>query len=152
MKFLVLVYCFALAAALSAQEVQRFTFNLGDSFAQPVGNKGRHLAGWNTQGGAGVDFPPWLGLILQAVGINPATLKNPGLRGGNVPVLSTAFDPFAGPFLPVVGGKPRVNLGGRIARGAKWYGRFYAELRYDSILVTSSHHADNLQVSFGFRW
>lgn len=71
MKYMVPVYSFALAAVLSAQEVQRFTFNLGDSFAQPVANTGRHLAGWNTQGGAGVDSPQWLGLILQAVGINP---------------------------------------------------------------------------------
>ena len=89
--------------------------------------------------------------MIQAVGINPVTLKNLGFPGGNVPVYS-AFDPFFGQFLRGVAGKRRVNLGARIAPGTKWYGRFYAEARYDPISVTSSRHADYVQASFGFRW
>src|SRR5258708_9843817 len=152
-EYLVLVCCFALATVLSAQEEQRSTFNFGGSLGQPVGNTSRHLGeGWNTQSGAGVDFPPWLGLILQAAGIDSATLKKLGFPGGKAPVFFSALDPFIGPFLPVVVGKPRMDLGPRIVPGTTCYGRFYAEACFDPILVTSSHHSDNLQVSFGFRW
>src|SRR5258707_1216789 len=99
------------AAALSAQEVQSFTFSRGDSFAQRVSKPGGHLEeGWNTQGGAGVGLSRWLGVTLQAAGVSPATLKNLGFLGGDVPVSFAAFDPFFQPFSPVVVGKNRMNL------------------------------------------
>jgi hypothetical protein len=153
MKYLVLAYFFALSAALSAQDGEWVPFSSWDSLAQSVGKAGGLLdEGWKTPGGVGVYSPPWLGLMLQAAGVNSTTLKNLGFLGGNVPVFSAAFDPFLGPFLPVVAGKPRVNLGPRIAPGTKWSGKFYAEACYDPILVTSSRHSDYVQVSFGFRW
>lgn len=149
MKYLFLVCCLAFAAALSAQVVQP----RGDSFAQRVSKTGGHLEeGWNIHGGAGADFSRCLGLMLQAVGISPATLKNLGFPGGDVPVSFAAFDPFFGPFSAVVAGKNRMNVGARIVPGTKWYGRFYAKATYDSILVTTSHHIEYVQASLGFRW
>src|SRR3984893_10738578 len=85
--------------ALSAQEVSRFTFDLGGGFTQPVGNTGRHLdTGWNIQGGAGYNFSPYVGAKLQLdynwMGINSTTLNNIGIPGGNVNVFSATVDPI----------------------------------------------------------
>jgi hypothetical protein len=65
MKSIALTSCVGLllAGAVSAQEVSRFTFDLGAGFTQPVGNTGRHLdTGWNIQGGAGYNFSPYVGV------------------------------------------------------------------------------------------
>src|SRR4051794_40167464 len=101
MKSLALKSCLGLAivSALSAQEVPRFTFDLGGGFTQPVGNTGRHLdTGWNIQGGAGYNFSSHVGVMLQLdynwMGINSSTLNNIGFPGGNVNVFSATIDPI----------------------------------------------------------
>src|SRR5436853_5377041 len=101
MKCSFLFTCFSVVAvgALSAQEFQRFTFNIGGGFTNPVGNTGRHLdEGWNVQAGAGVNFSQWVGLTVQAgfnsFGINSATLNNVGFPGGDVRVFSATLDPI----------------------------------------------------------
>ena len=101
MKSIALPSCFGLllVGALSAQETPRFTFDLGAGFTQPVGNTGRHLdTGWNIQGGAGYNFSPYVGTMLQLdynwMGINSTTLNNIGFPGGNVHVFSATIDPI----------------------------------------------------------
>jgi hypothetical protein len=67
-KHLGLVFCAAvlLAGTLSAQEVQRFSFNVGGGFTEPVGNTGRHLdTGWNVNTGAGYNFSSYVGAMVQ---------------------------------------------------------------------------------------
>jgi hypothetical protein len=98
---------FALAAGfgvlsvsvLSAQEVSRFSFDLGAGFTQPVGNTGRYLdRGWNIQGGVGFNFSSYVGAMLQLdfndLGINSGTLQNLGFPGGDVHVFSATVDPI----------------------------------------------------------
>jgi hypothetical protein len=84
---------------LSAQEVPPFTFNVGAGFTQPVGNTGRHLDnGWNFDAGAGFNFHPRVGLMVQfnfnQLGINSGTLGNLGVPGGDVRKWSATLDPI----------------------------------------------------------
>jgi hypothetical protein len=101
MKRLILSSCLGLLAGgvLGAQEVPRFTFDLGAGFTQPVGNTGRHLdEGWNVKGGVGYNFSPYFGTMLQldynSFGINSATLNNIGVPGGDLHVFSATIDPI----------------------------------------------------------
>ena len=93
--------CFALlfASAAFAQEVQRFSFDIGGGFTQPVGNTGRHLdEGWNVRGGAGVNFSQYVGAIVQVdynrFGINTASLSRAGFPDGDVNVFSATLNPI----------------------------------------------------------
>ena len=53
-------------ASIKAQEVSRFTFDLGGGFTQPVSATSRRLdTGWNVGAGAGVHVSPYLGLKVQ---------------------------------------------------------------------------------------
>ena len=84
--------------ALSAQEMSRFTFNAGGGFTTPVGGTGRRLdTGWNLQGGAGINFIPHLGAMLQfdynSMGINSTTLNSFDVPGGNVKLWSLTVNP-----------------------------------------------------------
>src|SRR5579859_3967400 len=90
---------FLFAATLGAQELSRFSFDLGGGFTQPVGNTGRHLdEGWNIRSGAGFNFSQYVGLMIQAdynrLGINGATLRSAGFPDGNVSVFSATLDPI----------------------------------------------------------
>jgi hypothetical protein len=90
-----------LAGALCAQngEMSRFSFNAGAGFTTPVGGTSRRLdTGWNLQGGAGVNFIPHVGAMLQFnyndMGINRATLDNlGGIPGGSVRIWSLTLNP-----------------------------------------------------------
>ena len=100
-KCLVLTFCTGVigTVCLSAQETQRFTFDLAGGFTEPVGGAGNHLdPGWNIQGGAGYNFSPYIGALLQldynSMGINSATLNNLGFPGGDVHVFSATIDPI----------------------------------------------------------
>jgi hypothetical protein len=88
-----------LASTLSAQEVSHFTFDIGAGFTQPVGNTGRHLdTGWNIQGGAGYNFSPYVGAMIDVgynrFGINGATLNRIGFPDGNVNIFQATLDPI----------------------------------------------------------
>ncbi len=101
MKHLALGSCVGLilVGCLGAQEVPRFTFKVGGGFTQPVGNTERHLdKGWNVQGGAGVNFSPYVGVMLEgdynSFGVNSATLNNLGFPGGDLRIFSATVDPI----------------------------------------------------------
>src|SRR5438105_10497974 len=84
---------------LNAQEVPRFTYNVGAGFTSPVGNTSRHLdTGWNIDTGAGINLHPRLGVMLQfnfnSLGINSDTLSNIGFPGGTVRMWSVTLDPI----------------------------------------------------------
>jgi hypothetical protein len=84
--------------SVTAQELQRFSFDIGGGFSQPVGNTGRKLdEGWNVGGGFGVKFNPYLGAMIDvgynSFGINSATLSRIGVPGGGVHIFSATLDP-----------------------------------------------------------
>jgi len=88
-----------LMGTLSAQEVSRFSFDLGGGFTQPVGNTGRYLNdGWNLQGGVGYNFSSHLGTMLQldynSMGMNGSALGTSGFPGGDIHVFSATVDPI----------------------------------------------------------
>jgi hypothetical protein len=79
-RFTIAYFGFLFAATMGAQEVSRFTFDVGGGFTQPVGNTGRHLdEGWNVRGGAGFNFSQYVGVMIQ---------------DGNVSVFSATLDPI----------------------------------------------------------
>ncbi len=99
MKSLAIMCAGVLGACLvNAQEFQRFTFDAGAGFTQPVGNTGRHLdVGWNAGAGAGMNFNQYFGVMVQAnytdMGINSGILSNVGVPGGDVSIWSFTLDP-----------------------------------------------------------
>ncbi len=88
-----------LMGALNAQEVSRFSFDLGAGFTQPVGNTGRYLNdGWNLQGGVGYNFSSYLGVMghldYNSLGMSGAALGTSGFPGGDIHVFSATIDPI----------------------------------------------------------
>ncbi len=86
------------ACLMSAQEVQRFTFDAGAGFTQPAGNTGRALdTGWNAGVGGGINFNSHLGAMVQfqynRMDINNSTLNLIGVPGGDVQFWSVTLDP-----------------------------------------------------------
>jgi hypothetical protein len=75
-------------------------------------------------------------------------------------VTGTGFDPFFG-FYPVAVGtnvvvssysvnKPGWDIGGGVAFGSKWHGKFFAEARYNRIYI-GNYYTEYIPVTFGFR-
>ncbi len=94
-------FCLLMVGSLEAQnsELQRFSFDIGGGFTQPVGNTGRHLdEGWNVQGGFGYNFSQYFGVMADlgynSFGINGATLSNVGFPDGDIHVFSATLDPI----------------------------------------------------------
>jgi hypothetical protein len=88
-----------LAGGLRAQEFSHFAFGVGAGFTTPVGDTGtRTDLGWNVRGGVGVNFSPYVGLMVNAgydnLGINSSTLANIGVPGGRMSVFSATLDPI----------------------------------------------------------
>jgi len=80
------------------QETQRFSFDLGGGFTEPVGTTGHFLdSGWNIQGGGGFNFSSYVGAMIDlnynSMGINSTTLGSLGFPGGGVHVFSATLDP-----------------------------------------------------------
>jgi hypothetical protein len=101
MKKLAIASCFATLAlgSLNAQEFSRFAFNVGAGFTQGLSDTGRRLdTGWNVRAGAGYNFSPHVGLMLNAgydnMGINPTTLASFGAPGGRMSVFSATLGPI----------------------------------------------------------
>jgi outer membrane protein with beta-barrel domain len=101
MKRFALMAGLGLGAALltNAQEVSHFAFSLGAGFTEPVGHTGRLLdTGWNLQAGAGANFNPYVGVLIDlgysSFGINSTTLNNLGYPDGGLKVFSATLDPI----------------------------------------------------------
>jgi hypothetical protein len=47
--------------------------------------------------------------------------------------------------------KPGVDIGMGFAFGSKWHGKFFAEAKYNRIIM-GQYHTDYVPVTFGFRW
>ncbi len=116
--------CFGLLLvnSLTAQEVQRFSFDVGAGFTNPAGPTGRELdSGWNIRGGAGFNFSSYLGAMVQldynAFGINGTTLNNLGFPGGDLHVFSATLN-------PIVHLNPRGRLNPYIIGGGGIYHRY----------------------------
>jgi Outer membrane protein beta-barrel domain len=99
-KYLAFTFCLGFGALCleAQQETQRFSFDLGGGFTEPVGNTGRYLdPGWNVQGGGGVNLSSYFGVMIDlnynSMGINNTTLSNFGFPGGGVHVFSATLDP-----------------------------------------------------------
>jgi opacity protein-like surface antigen len=91
--------CLFAAALVNAQEVPKFTFNIGAGFTRPAGNTGQHLdTGWNVQGGVGYNFSPYVGanvdVAFNDLGITSSDLNRIGVPGGNVRIFSATLDPI----------------------------------------------------------
>jgi len=96
---LTLVSGFLACSYLGAQEVPRFTGDIGGGFTQPVGNTGRNLnEGWNVQGGFGVNFSAYVGaqidLGYDRMNLNSFALNSVGTPGGDVQIFSATLDPI----------------------------------------------------------
>lgn len=88
-----------MAAGMNAQEFSHFAFNVGAGFTQGLGSTGtRTDLGWNVRAGAGVNFNPYVGVMVNAaydnMGINSSTLASFGAPGGRMSVLSFTLDPI----------------------------------------------------------
>jgi hypothetical protein len=88
-----------MVSALSAQEFSRFAFNVGGGFTHGLGDTGRVTdVGWNARAGAGINFSPHVGLMLNLgydnLGINQTALSTFGAPGGRMSVLSATVGPI----------------------------------------------------------
>ena len=102
MKRFALAPCIGLlilaSASLQAQEVQRYTFDVGAGFTNGLGTTGNNLdTGWNVGGGAGVNINNYLGVKLNlgynSFGLSNSAITNLGVPGGAVKIFSARIDP-----------------------------------------------------------
>ncbi len=135
MKRFALTSCLGLLAvgSLVAQEASKFGFSIGAGFTTPVGNTGRHLdTGWNVRGGAGYNFSPYLGTMIDlgydSFGINSATLNNIGVPGGGLHVFSATLN-------PIVHLNPKGHVDIYVTGGGGLYHR-YQEFTQPNVAVT----------------
>jgi hypothetical protein len=91
MKRLAFVSCIGLLAFVSAnaQELSRYSVDLGMGFSTPAGTQEHYLDyGWNIRGGAGGNFSPYVGVMLNLgyddMGISGAALNNISASGGDI--------------------------------------------------------------------
>jgi len=87
-------------ASASAQEFSRYTFDIGGGFTMPVGGTSDNRdQGWNVRGGAGFNFTPNFGAMLNvgydSLGIGSASLSSAGATNGDVNVFHATIDPVA---------------------------------------------------------
>jgi len=101
MKQIAIASCLSIlmVGAAGAQEFNHFAFNVGAGFTQGVKDTGtRTDLGWNVRAGAGVNFNPYVGVMVNAaydnMGINSSTLSTFGAPGGRMSVLSFTLDPI----------------------------------------------------------
>ncbi len=86
------------SATLQAQEVSRFSFDVGGGFTSPLDTIGNNTDyGWGLKAGAGVNFNSHLSLMANvgydSLGIASSSLTTAGVTGGNVNIFSARLDP-----------------------------------------------------------
>jgi hypothetical protein len=108
-----------IVVTLHAQETPRFAMDIGAGFTTPIGNTGTNLdTGWNVRGGAGLNFSPYFGALINlgynSMGITSTELTNLGYGGGNINVFSATLD-------PVVHLMPKSHVDVYITGGGGWF-------------------------------
>jgi hypothetical protein len=106
-------------STLSAQETPAFAVDIGAGFTTGVGHTGDFTdTGWNVRGGAGYNFSPYFGVLIDAgynsLGVNSTELTSLGYGGGNVNIFSATLD-------PVVHLMPHSHVGVYVTGGAGWF-------------------------------
>jgi hypothetical protein len=87
------------AVAGFAQEVPRYSFAVSGGYTVPAGSASSYLdGGYNIGGGAGVNFTPYLGAMLDfsfdSMGISSNVLSSLGDTAGDVKTYSLTLDPI----------------------------------------------------------
>jgi len=117
----VLGLCALLAAPAGAQNMNRFTFNIGGGFTQPVRNTdGRTDTGFNITAGAGVNLTPHLGIIGE-FGFNNLDLSRTALLAAGVPQGSTRI--YSLTANPILRFNPRGRFDAYLTGGGGFYRR-----------------------------
>ena len=100
MKRFAFVSCMGILAFASAnaQEFSRYTFDIGGGFTMPAGSTSNDRdPGWNIRAGAGYNFSPHFGAVLNlgydSLGISSTSLIPNGATGGDVNVFHATIDP-----------------------------------------------------------
>ena len=100
MKRLAWTFCIGILgiACANAQEFNRYSFDIGAGFTTPAGNTSNFLnLGWNVRGGAGINFSPHIGAMINVgfedEGIGGYTLGAVGATGGSVRIFHATLDP-----------------------------------------------------------
>src|SRR5689334_19902422 len=93
------VAAFLLGGACFAQNTSKFAFSVGGGFTEPVSHSdGRFDTGFNIGAGAGYNFHPNLGVMLDFgfnhVGVSSSTLSAVGVPDGSGRVYSLTLDPI----------------------------------------------------------
>jgi opacity protein-like surface antigen len=117
------LFLFALlfAAPAAAQNFNRFTFNIGGGFTQPVRNsEGRVDKGFNVAAGAGVNLTPHLGIIGE-FGFNNLDLTRTALLAAGVPAGSTRI--YSVTANPILRFNPRGRFDAYLTGGGGFYRR-----------------------------
>ncbi|HTM48636.1 MAG TPA: outer membrane beta-barrel protein [Bryobacteraceae bacterium] len=112
---------FALLTALpSVAQNNKFTFNIGGGFTEPVRNFGRFDTGFNITAGAGVNFVPNFGLIAE-FGFNHLDLTRRALSIAGVPDGSTRI--YSVTLNPIIHLNPRGRFDAYFVGGGGYYRR-----------------------------
>jgi len=112
---------FALLTALpSMAQNNKFTFNIGGGFTEPVRNYGRFDTGFNITAGAGVNLTPNFGLIGE-FGFNNLGLTRQALSLAGVPDGSTRI--YSLTLNPIVHLNPRGRFDAYVVGGGGYYRR-----------------------------
>jgi hypothetical protein len=82
-------------------------------------------------------------------------LDSNGPISGAIPASNPFFGYYPGPNNAALASssinKPGVDIGMGFAFGSKWHGKFFAEAKYNRIIM-GQFHTDYVPVTFGFRW
>ena len=112
---------FLLALPCVAQNTNKFTFNVGGGFTEPVRHTdGRLNTGFNITAGAGVNLAPQLGVIGE-FGYNQLDLSGAALRLAGVPAGSTRI--YSVTLNPIVRFHPRGRFDAYVVGGGGYYRR-----------------------------
>jgi opacity protein-like surface antigen len=122
-KVYITAFCAAgllLARPSFAQGANKFTFNLGAGFTEPVRNFGRLDTGFNINAGAGVNLDPHLGVIAEFgfnhMGLTQRALDLAGVPDGSARIYSVTLN-------PVIRLNPRGRFDAYVVGGGGYYRR-----------------------------
>jgi opacity protein-like surface antigen len=104
----------------NAQNTNKFTFNIGGGFTEPVRDFGRLDTGFNITAGAGVNFAPNFGLIAE-FGFNHLDLTRRALAAAGAPDGSSRI--YSVTLNPIVHLNPHGRVDAYVVGGGGYYRR-----------------------------